>query len=303
MAAAVGTDVEHGETPLALDVGLLASFDVNPVDDAAYRADREALLEERTRNATQHLFNSIFQLRIERHPSYGPLALLPRFDLPLPREKALPKPKPLTKWEKFAKKKGISKKKKDKLIYDEARQEWVPRWGHEGANKDLEKQWLVEVPNTADDDFRPDKDAARKRKDARQKNEAQHQRNLAHSAGEAPARAPQRELGSGAAPRARRRSELEAGLLRARGSTASMGRFDRKLDGEAKPRGVKRAFQPNELNTEKERAAHLALLNNMDRGGTDMNVRKAIKYASGAQGSKALAAKGNASKRPTKKRK
>lgn len=290
MAAAVSTAVDQGDTPLQLDLGLLASFDYNPLSARAFKRDPEALLCARTRNATQHLVNALFQRPIERHATYGPLASLPAFETELPREKAVPKPKPLTKWEKFAKAKGITKRKKDKMIFDEERQEWVPRWGYQGANKKVEDQWLVEVPMNADDDYRPDKAAAKGRKARQAKNEAQHQRNLARNA--STPSAPRSELGSGVVPsRARRRAELEADLLRARGSTASLGRFDKSLEGEAKPRGVKRTFQPNEIDAGQERAAHLELLAKMGKGDATMNLRKAIKYASKSQGSKALAQK------------
>ncbi|WFD33939.1 Rhodanese- sulfurtransferase [Malassezia cuniculi] len=293
----VSTAVVHGDVPLQPDVGLLACTDASALDMKQYKKDREALLASRARNATQMLVNAIFQLPITRHPEVGPLATLPAFVTPLPREKPLPKPKPLTKWEKFARKKGIANKKKERLVYDEATQQWVPRWGFGGKNKEIENQWLVEVPNNADDDFRPDKDAQRKRKDARLKNEAQRLRNLARNAPEAAAETrstgPARSaLGSGIAPRAQRRANLEAQLHRAQASTASMGRFDKKLDGEAKPRGQKRTFQPNEIDTGRERASNLALLAKIGDGRGDVNLRKAIKYASGSQGSKALAQKG-----------
>ena len=298
-AANVSTAVEQGEMPLQLDTGLLASVDVNPMDTRKYMKDTEALLQARTRNSTQHLINTIFQLPIERHATYGPLASLPEFLTQLPREKPLPKPKPLTKWEKFARAKGIVKRKKDRLVFDEERQEWVPRWGFQGKNKDLENQWLVEVPRNADDDFRPDKAAAKERLDRRKKNEQQHERNLARQSGAAAASPAgstkgKSELGSGkASMSSRRRAELEAEILRARNSTASMGRFDKHLEGETKPRGVKRTFQPNEIDARQERAANLSVLARLDKGSTDseMNMRKAIKYASQAQGSKALAQK------------
>lgn len=35
------------------------------------------------------------------------------------------------------------------MVYDEERQEWVPRWGYKGKNKDKEEQWIHEVPNNA----------------------------------------------------------------------------------------------------------------------------------------------------------
>ena len=37
----------------------------------------------------------------------------------LPREKPVPKEKQLTKWEKYAKEKGITKRKKTKSVWDE----------------------------------------------------------------------------------------------------------------------------------------------------------------------------------------
>jgi regulator of ribosome biosynthesis len=55
----------------------------------------------------------------------------------------------LTKWQKFAKEKGISHSKKDKAVWDEEKQEWVSRWGWKGKNKQLEDQWLTEVPSNA----------------------------------------------------------------------------------------------------------------------------------------------------------
>lgn len=64
----------------------------------------------------------------------------------MPREKAIPKEKEQTKWEKFAAKKGIQAKKRDgKLVYDESSGEWVPKYGYKGANKKGESDWLVEV--------------------------------------------------------------------------------------------------------------------------------------------------------------
>ena len=52
-----------------------------------------------------------------------------------------------TKWELFAKKKGIKKTRIPNTVYDEESGEWVPRWGYKGANKKPENEWLVELPN------------------------------------------------------------------------------------------------------------------------------------------------------------
>lgn len=99
------------------------------------------------RNGVQLLFNQIFNLPTKVNLD-GVFAQLPsQSEFVLPREKPLPKPKPLTKWEKFAKSKGIApSKKKDKLVYDEERQDWVPAWGYKGKNKDKEEQWIHEIP-------------------------------------------------------------------------------------------------------------------------------------------------------------
>jgi len=72
---------------------------------------------------------------------------LPPPTTPLPREKPLPAPKAATKWEKFAAKKGIKDKKRGegKLVFDEEKGEWMPKWGYKGRNKEGEAEWIVEV--------------------------------------------------------------------------------------------------------------------------------------------------------------
>jgi regulator of ribosome biosynthesis len=74
--------------------------------------------------------------------------------------KPLPTPKPPTKWELFARKKGIgrfstkpgatlaNKERRKNLVYDEQSGEWVPRWGYKGKNKAGEDAWAVEVPES-----------------------------------------------------------------------------------------------------------------------------------------------------------
>lgn len=50
-----------------------------------------------------------------------------------------------TKWERFAKAKGISHKTREKDVWDEEKQAFVPRWGRGGKNKEVEEQWIHEV--------------------------------------------------------------------------------------------------------------------------------------------------------------
>ena len=108
----------------------------------------EEYLMSTARDGVQTLVAALFSLPTTSSPD-GPLAQLPTPTTQLPRAKALPKPKPLTKWEQFAKAKNIQKKRKEKKVWDEEKQEWVDRWGWKGATKKKEVQWLTEVPANA----------------------------------------------------------------------------------------------------------------------------------------------------------
>lgn len=61
----------------------------------------------------QILINKIWELPTERVDE-AIVAKLPKPQFILPRSRQVPKPKPLTKWQKFAKEKGITSKKKNK---------------------------------------------------------------------------------------------------------------------------------------------------------------------------------------------
>lgn len=181
--------------PNTYDLGNLATFDPNPLDNAKLNnpAEKEAYLALVTRDNLQLLINQVLLLPIKTttdthglstgQDSTMTLIQLPEPTTPLPREKSIPKDKPKTKWEEFAAIKGIKAKAKDgKLIYDEASGEWVPKWGYKGKNKALDSQWLVEVEdkvkNTPDEMIDPRNLARAERKRLVKKNEAQQKRNL-----------------------------------------------------------------------------------------------------------------------------
>lgn len=107
----------------------------------------EAEIAAAARDCAQGLINQLLTTcTITNHPTDGVLLALPAPQTPLPRAKPLPTARAKTKWERFAEKRGIAKKRKDgKLVYDEATQEWVPKYGYKGKNKDGENAWLVEV--------------------------------------------------------------------------------------------------------------------------------------------------------------
>ena len=84
-----------------------------------------------------------------------------------------------------------------------------------------------------DADFDPSKAARDARKARVAKNERQQQQNLARAQQGTPS-------SSTAGPVQERKRDIDRTLATTRVSTASMGRFDRTLEGEKKPKGVKR---------------------------------------------------------------
>jgi regulator of ribosome biosynthesis len=93
------------EKPLALelDLGNMLAIDTNQLDKE--QVTTPDYLLSLARDNTQLLINSIWQLETERVED----AVIAKFPPPtykLPREKPAPKPKAMTKWEKYAKDKG-----------------------------------------------------------------------------------------------------------------------------------------------------------------------------------------------------
>lgn len=63
----------------------------------------------------------------------------------IPRAAKVPEPKAETKWEKFAKEKGITKKKRERMVFDENNQEYRPRFGYKRANNGIDEIPIVEI--------------------------------------------------------------------------------------------------------------------------------------------------------------
>lgn len=183
--------------PNTYDLGNLATFDPNPLDNEKLLSKDESIKEDHlqsvTRDNVQLLINQILSLPVktttETHgSSTGQNSTMTLIQLPepttiLPREKPIPKAKPLTKWQQFAARKGVKPKAKDgKMVYDEDTGEWVPKWGYKGKNKLIDDQWLVEVDdkvkNSEDELIDPRTLKRAERKKLIKKNELQHKRNL-----------------------------------------------------------------------------------------------------------------------------
>jgi len=128
--------------PYEFDLGHLLCSDTNPLPHNPSPAD----LLSTARDCAQSLLNQLLTTCTIHSTADGVHIELPAPTTALPREKSLPTAKAQTKWERFAAKKGIAPKRRDgKLVYDEQKGEWVPKWGYKGKNKDGEDDWLVEV--------------------------------------------------------------------------------------------------------------------------------------------------------------
>lgn len=70
---------------------------------------------------------------------------LPENIITLPRSLPVPIPKPPTKWEKYKMEKGITQRKRSRMVYSEEVGDWVPRWG-KGSVKHIQDSmnWLME---------------------------------------------------------------------------------------------------------------------------------------------------------------
>ena len=224
------------------------------------------MIKARATNATQALVDELFSL--DRHDVNGePTVLLPSTTLKLPRQKVVPQEREKTKWEKYAAEKGIVKRKKERMIYDEVDKTYKPRWGYKRAN-DESLDPVIELKSYQADDY----DAFAERKNEKKlrvlknkekmlKNRVDMKRNkkvdvepefLANDVGG------KRGKGKG-------KIGTKRALTRAQLSTASLGKFDKKIQNEPeKPRLEKRRKRTSNISgkgqadDEKERMLRIA---------------------------------------------
>lgn len=170
--------------PVEFDLGHLTAFDINPLTSSS----EEELLAV-ARDGTQLLLNAILSCPIQS-TNEGVLITLPEPTTRLPREKPVPAESAETKWAKFARLKGIKAKKRDgKMVFDEEKEDWVPKWGYKGQNKDAETAWAVELDDKKEDDKKDPRIALRaERKSKGISNSAQKGKNITFNAAKAAGR-------------------------------------------------------------------------------------------------------------------
>ncbi|XP_011301265.1 ribosome biogenesis regulatory protein homolog [Fopius arisanus] len=213
---------------LDIDEGTLLASDYNAFDSERLKANREDFLKALTRDNVQLLINKIWQLPTKRVDE-AIIAELPKPTYVVPRARVVPKPKPLTKWQQFAKEKGIRSKKKgnSKLKWDEQLNKWIPTFGYKRAQAQEQKDWLVEVgpDNTPKAD--PRETASNAKQERMAKNELQRLRNIAKSKN---VKIPR--VGLPTTEQFASSKQMATATTIARVSTASVGKFQNKLPKE-----------------------------------------------------------------------
>lgn len=110
------------ESSVQYDIGNLALIDLNQLDNQKLKSNQSKYVNNRARDLTQLLINKMWSS--ERSQDDNQLIDLPDNVIRMPRMLEYVE-KPATKWEQFAKKKGIVKKKKDRLVWDDEEKKWL----------------------------------------------------------------------------------------------------------------------------------------------------------------------------------
>jgi len=240
---------------------------LDPIRGASLEVNEEYLLSKVTDGCTQ-LIRSLWELPTEVSDA-GPLVTLPTYDeVRLPRAMPPPPPKQETKWEKFAKAKGmpLNKEKRSRKVWDEATGSWMFRHGYEKANAKGNEWPIMEVgatDNPYDDPWEKQREEKRTRVDRnierRMKNEersgnllkgatsrAVKGKQAAYEVGKESGRKDSKSLPAGlpvdlknsanplkaAENKLRGKRSTLAALSAVQKSTASLGKFDRMREGE-----------------------------------------------------------------------
>jgi regulator of ribosome biosynthesis len=237
-----------------VDLGNLMAYDPSH-HVAAATSNRAELRQECLQKATE-LAQAVADVLFALPPNEdrdGPIVRLLPPTTRLPREKHLPKPKPPTKWEQFAKMKGITKRKKNKREWDEQTQSWKRTYGYDRVNDDRDIP-IIEAKETDEagvDPFAQRKEDKKKQVDKQEKNRLENLKRAAKvgalpshiqlAAKALPITGTKADL-----PNKSRKEDLENVAGMASTATASIGKFDEKLPGEKPPKhpGKHRKFLP-----------------------------------------------------------
>jgi len=220
---------------------LLAS-DISPLNDV----EDEDELRQVSRDNLQLLVNRVFALPREVTESGVVVTLPAKETYKLPRVRRLAKASPKTRWEKFAEQKGIMKKKRSRLVWDETTNDWKPRWGHDSQKKSTDVSLgIVEIKPNQDPNIDPFATKSAEKRLHKAKQELRQTRNKMEAQGlKLPVGVPVLETPGRMQGKKQTADELKEVLRRAQISTASFGKFDAATPGEVKQKVKKRKNPP-----------------------------------------------------------
>jgi len=259
------SDKEQISAPvLEMDLGNLLVFD--------YQEQKKGFdISVHTQRCVQEMFGQVFNLPVTASDA-GPLARLPEPTSKIPREKPPPQQKVATKWEEFAKSKGIVKRKKSRMVWDDIAKEYRPRWGKDRP-LDPKQDWVlphnpekleaagVEDPfelNTKNKKEKLDKQKTREMKNKRRASQAFEKGTPVTL-----------ELQN---KTKREKHTLERAVTIAQKATASMGKYDEAARDEPKIKHKPRLLPGN---VAKEKEISSKIVDNVLRHQDKMDVEKA----------------------------
>ena len=191
---------------------------------------------------------------------------LPASTTVLPRYQKVPiHRKPKTKWELFAEKKGIKRKKRSRLVYSEELKDWVPRWGKGSAKKVTESRDVIR--EYKDGEMIQDlfKKTEQEKKLALKKQQLNQFKNELRDKDINPNKIIDKKIKKKEirAPRATRKEVLKTQRKQVAMANASMGKFDPKTNIEKEKTQVRRKQKVHFQNVGEEYSRNKSLLKKM----------------------------------------
>jgi len=152
--------METEQTNLTFDLGILTLFDSNPLKYKCEFSNQNfpKQLEEQSIHNIKKMVHALYALKVQKDQKLEAIPdehqvidfsqsqydiHLPQVKTVFPRHKKIPEQKALTKWERFAKEKGIQKTKRSRMVFDEITKTWVPRWGPGSIKKIQESTDII----------------------------------------------------------------------------------------------------------------------------------------------------------------
>ena len=280
------------ETDFNFDLGTVLASDPHPLNLADYKKNKKKEIDRGAREGTQLLFNKLFNLPLERlMGAGGAIVRVPRSKTPFPRQKRIPMAKQNTKWERFAKIKGIEKRKKSKKVWDEMSQSWKRRYGYKKANNDL-SDWAIMAKSSDTPGEDPWQARKKGKKERVMKGAVQQMRNIDDTqqylvqkgqGGKKTTNKREKRGGGGggggdSSSKTTTKAAFDRALITSKYATASAGKFQKKLSHEPKEKHVFKKRDPviQKGGASKEREKNMKAIDRIFKKDSILDVDKAI---------------------------